>query len=320
MHASAVTRLAAGISEFSTLTISSVATTIPVWRPDGLRFGPAGIPHRAKGRSAKQGVLEVKALGLNAMEVEFVRRISLTEASARGVGAVARGLDVVLTVHAPYYINLASPDQQKAEASAQRVYQSAVVGSAAGAWSVCFHAAYYMGRASEEVYPVVKRALKGIVDRLRDEGVEIWLRPETAGALAEFGALEELLKLSNELEMVLPVVDFAHLHARTGAINSYEEFSEVLSTVESALGGEALNNAHVHVSGIEYSDKGEVRHLNLSESDLKYQDLVRALKDFNVKGVLICESPNLEEDALLLKQVYESLGARSGQGKQRARE
>lgn len=281
---------------------------MPLWRPDRLRFGPAGIPLRAKARSTKQGVLEVKALGLDAMEIEFVRRISLTEQSAREVAAIARELDVALTVHAPYYVNLASPDKSKAEASAQRVYQSAVIGYAAGAWSVCFHAAYYMGKGSEEVYSIVKEALKGIIAELKDEGVEIWLRPETTGSPTEFGTLDELLKLSSELEMVMPVIDFAHLHARSnGAFNSYEEFSDVLSRIEDALGREALGNMHIHVSGIEYGEKGEVRHLNLRESDLEYEDLVRALKDFNVKGVLISESPNLEEDALTLKKLFESL-------------
>jgi len=281
---------------------------VALWRPDRLRFGPAGIPNSAKVRSTKHGVLEVKALGLDAMEIEFVRRISLTEASARDVEAVARGLDIALTVHAPYYINLASPEKSKAEASAQRIYQSAVVGRAAGAWSVCFHAAYYMGRESEEVYRVVKEAVGAIVRRLRDEGVEIWLRPETSGAPTEFGTLEEVIRLSEELEMVLPVIDFAHLHARSaGLYNSYEEFSSVLSLVEERLGREALDNMHIHVSGIEYGERGEIRHLNLAESDFRYEELMEALRDFGVKGVLICESPNLEEDALLLKRTYDKL-------------
>ena len=281
---------------------------VTLWKPDRLRFGPAGIPNRAKTRSTKHGVMEVKNLGLDAMEIEFVRRISLTETSARDVEVVARSLDVALTVHAPYYVNLASTEREKVETSVQRVYQSAVVGSIAGAWSVCFHAAYYMGRESEEVYQMVKEALKSIVKKLQEAGIEIWLRPETTGAPTEFGTLEELVRLSTELEMVLPVVDFAHLHARSnGLYNSYEEFCSVLSLIEERLGKEAISNMHIHVSGIEYGEKGEIRHLNLDESDFNYYDLMAALRDFNVKGVLICESPNLEEDALLLKHTFEKL-------------
>ncbi|MEM1509024.1 MAG: TIM barrel protein [Thermofilaceae archaeon] len=277
------------------------------WSPDKLRFGPAGIPLRVKARSTKQGIIEVKTLGLNAMEIEFVRRISLDIESAGEIKEIARKLDVILTVHAPYYVNLASPDSSKAEASAHRVYESAAVGYAAGAWSVCFHAAYYMGRHSEVVYSVVKETLKSVVKKLQDESIEIWLRPETTGGLSEFGTLPELLRLSSEIEMVLPVIDFAHIHAReVGSLRSYEDFSHILSEVERVLGKYALSNMHIHVSGIEYGEKGEIKHLNLNESDFKYRELIRALKDYQVKGVLICESPNLEEDALLLKQIYTS--------------
>lgn len=292
------------------------------WSPDKLRFGPAGIPLRAKARSTKQGVIEVKALGLDAMEIEFVRRISLSIDSASEVRETARKLDVVLTVHAPYYVNLASLDNEKAKASAHRIYESAVVGYAAGAWSVCFHAAYYMGRDSETIYSVVKETLKDVVKKLQDEGIKIWLRPETTGSPSEFGTLSELLRLSNEVEMVLPVIDFAHIHARSaGSLHSYEDFDHILSEVERALGKEALSNMHMHVSGIEYGDRGEIKHLNLNESDFRYRELIKVLRDYHVKGVLICESPNLEEDALLLKQVYASLSrARRPRGAARKRQ
>ncbi|MCX8180585.1 MAG: TIM barrel protein [Thermofilaceae archaeon] len=277
-----------------------------LWKPDRLRFGPAGIPHRAKSRTTKHGIIEVKAIGLDAMEIEFVRKIGLTDTTARDVRTIARNLDVALTVHAPYYINLASPDKDKVEASVRRIYQSAVIGNMAGAWSVCFHAAYYMGRSSEKVYRLVKEVLVKLVKSLQDQGIEIWLRPETTGASSEFGDLNELLKLCSELEMILPVVDFAHLHARSGGlINSYEEFSTVLTTLENALGSIVLENMHIHVSGIQYNEKGEVKHLNLKDSDLRYEELMKTLWDFKIKGVLICESPNLEEDATLLKNTYE---------------
>jgi len=279
-----------------------------MWTPDRLRFGPAGIPHSTQRKSTFNGIMQVKALGLDAMEIEFVRRINLREEEARKAGEAARSADVVLTVHAPYYINLASPEEEKAEASIQRICQSAVIGGLAGAWSVCFHPAYYKGRSPEEVYGIVKRALERIVETLKGDGVEIWVRPETAGALSEFGSLEEVVRLSEELDMVLPVVDFAHIYARSrGEYNSYEAFASILDVIEAHLGREALTNMHMHVSGIEYGEKGERRHLNLAESKLRFRELLKALKDYGVRGVLICESPNLEEDAMLLRDEYRSL-------------
>ena len=108
--------------------------------------------------------------------------------------------------------------------------------------------------------------------------------------------------------MVMPCIDFSHLHARSGGKNnSLEEFHENLSLVENKLGKKALNELHMHLSGIEYSDKGERKHLILKESDMNYKDLLQVLKDFKVKGWLICESPNLETDALILKKEFDKL-------------
>ena len=273
--------------------------------PGKLYFGPAGIPHSAKGKPIKEGVIEVKRLGLDAMEIEFVRRISLTEKAAVEVEKTARSLGVLLTVHAPYYINLASKDQDKLEKSIERIVKSAIIGKKAGAWSVCFHAGYYLGRSPDEVYRIISDALQRALEELDSAGVKIWIRPETTGKPTQFGSLEETVKLSQELENVLPVVDFAHLHARSnGKYNTYEEFTSVLEYIEKYLGKTALRNMHIHISGIDYGEKGEIQHLNLEESDLNYKDLIQALRDFNVKGAVICESPNLEDDALLLRNTY----------------
>lgn len=270
-----------------------------------LHFGPAGIPNSLKKGGVKEGVIEVKRLGLDAMEIEFVRKIFLDEKKAREVKSVAKQLGVVLTVHAPYYINLYSKEEAKVRASIERILQSARIGHAAGAWSVCFHAGYYGGSEPKVVYEKIRDEVKEIVKQLQDEGIKIWIRPETTGKRTQFGELEELLKLSQEVEMVMPTIDFAHLHAReVGALKRYEDFRRVLELVEKYLGKEGLRNMHIHVSGIEYSDKGEVRHLNLKESDLDYSQLLKVLKEFNVKGVVISESPNLEEDAIMLKTLY----------------
>ncbi len=279
-----------------------------MWKPSKLYFGPAGIPHSVKKRSTKEGVLEVKRLGLDAMELEFVRRVNLKPEAAKEVKKVASELGVILTVHAPYYVNLSSKDKSKAEASVRRVLYSARIGYMSGAWSVCFHAGYYQNIDPAKVYEAVKSKLRDITKTLRDEGVEIWIRPETTGKDSQFGSLEEVLSLSQEVEMVMPVIDFAHLHARyKGELNTYKEFKDVLYQVERLLGKEGLRNMHIHISGIEYGDKGERKHLNLEESDMNYIDLLKALKDFKIKGVIICESPNLEEDALLLKRTYRNL-------------
>lgn len=143
---------------------------------------------------------------------------------------------------------------------------------------------------------------------LQDKGIDVWIRPELTGKPTQFGNLKELIKLSQDVEQVLPAIDFAHCHARNkGKYNSAEEWREMLSLIEKELGREALDNMHIHISGINYSEKGEKNHLNLQESDMKWEDLLRVLKEFRVKGVVISESPNIEGDALLMKKKYEEI-------------
>jgi len=106
----------------------------------------------------------------------------------------------------------------------------------------------------------------------------------------------------------MPCIDFAHFHARTnGKYNTYKEFASILEAIEKKLGRKGIDNMHMHITGIAYGPKGEKNHLTLEESDLKYQELLKALKDFKVKGIAISESPNIEGDALLMQKTYEKL-------------
>lgn len=274
----------------------------------GLHFGTAGIPNSTPKKSTVNGIRRVWELGLDAMEIEFVRGVRMGVDMAHEVRSVATELGVILTVHAPYYINLNSADSGKVEASIKRIVESAYIGFEAGAWSVVFHSGYYGDFDSITSYNNVRNSIKKIVSELRDRGIDVWIRPEVMGGISEIGSLEEAVKLSQDIgENVLPCIDFAHLHARSlGKYNSYNEYRRVMEFIEESLGREALSNMHIHISGIEYGSKGEVKHLNVSESDLNYADIMKTLKEFNVSGVVISESPNLEEDALIFKRYYQS--------------
>jgi len=279
-----------------------------MFKVDRLRFGTAGIPLSTPKRSTIDGIIHVKNLGLDAMELEFVRGINVSPELAKKIKYVAKKNDVLLTAHAPYYINLNANEKAKVEASKRRIIQSAERLYDAGGWSVVFHAGYYLKQDPEKVYNRIRDALKEIERELMDRGIKVWIRPELTGKPTQFGDLKEIVKLSEELEMVLPTIDFAHAHARNkGKCNSTEEWREMLSFIEDRLGREALDNMHIHMSGIEYTDKGEKRHLPLQESDMKWEDLLRVLKEFRVRGVVISESPNIEGDALLMKKKYEEI-------------
>ncbi len=274
---------------------------------DSLLFGTAGVPLSTPERNTLNGIARVKALGLSCMELEFVRNVNIGKELAPKVKIASEKNDVTLTCHGQYFINLNSKEKEKKDASVERVLNAARRAHECGAFSMVFHAAFYQGDSPEKVYDTIKESLKKITETLKSEGVDIWIRPETTGKPTQFAGLNELAKLSSELDMVMPTIDFAHMHARTGGKNNtHQEFSEMLNTVEKYLGKEGLNNMHIHMAGINYSEKGEKNHLNLKESDMNYKDLIAAWHEYKIKGVVISESPNIEDDALLLKKEYDS--------------
>jgi len=241
------------------------------------------------------------------MEVQFVRGVKMNEGMARRVAEVAKKEGVRLTVHAPYFINLNSHEEEKVIASQGRLMQTARIASLLEAEGIVFHAAFYLGDSPQAVYATVKSRLGEKVRQLRTEGIHVWLRPEVTGKPSQFGTLDEVLSLSAEVEGVAPCVDFAHWHARTGSFNSYDEFVAMMKQIEEKLGRQGLDNMHIHVSGVQYGGQGEIKHLNLKQSDFHYVGFLRALKALEVKGLVICESPDREGDALLLQQTYSSL-------------
>ncbi len=274
----------------------------------GLFFGTGGVPLSAESRSTEAGIERIAELGLGCMEVEFVQGVKMSPEVAASVGELAARKKIVLTSHGPYAINLNAVERQKVHMSKERILQTARIAALFGARSITFHAAFYLKNTPAETYATVKKQMQEVMSTLRKEGNKVTISPEVTGKLSQFGTLEELLKLSTEIEGVGLCIDFSHWHARTGKANSHQEFSHVLDQVENKLGRRGLDNMHIHVSGIAYGKKGEIKHLMLSDSDLRYVDLLKALKEHRAKGVVICESvPYLEEDALLLQRTYQDL-------------
>ena len=273
----------------------------------GLLFGTGGTPHSSKTRSTADGIKRIAELGLCCMEIEFVQGVKMGETSARLVAETAARERIKLSSHAPYAINLNARELEKIRASQDRLLQTARIASLCGAESIVFHAAFYLGDPPQKTYIRVKEYLEETLHQLRKEGIRVCIRPEVMGKSSEFGTLEEILALSTELNGIAPCIDFAHWHARTGTSNSYQEFTSTLLQIKERLGKDALDNMHIHASGIAYSKKGEIKHLNLKESDFQYVEFLKALKDYKAKGLIICESPNLEEDALLLQATYSTI-------------
>lgn len=273
---------------------------------DKLNFLTAGMPLRTGKGSYPKAFDILKDMELDGMELEFVHGVRMSEESRGFVKECSDNF--IITAHGPFYINLNSKEEDKVEASVQRIIDTAAVAFQAGAFSITYHAAFYMGKDKETVYNQVKMQTKRICDVLERENIKVWVRPETTGKATQWGDIDEIVNLSKEFEQVLPCVDFSHLHARSaGEYNTYDEFSYVLEKIGKELGQYALDNFHGHLAGIEYTSKGERQHLELEQSDMNYKDLLKVMKEFGVKGALVCESPNIEDDCKLIKNYYYSL-------------
>jgi len=272
--------------------------------PRGLLFGTAGVPLSSSDASTLTAIDHIKKLGLDCLEIEFVNGVKMGLETAGKVKERATALGVRLSVHAPYFINFNSGDRGKRLQSQERLLKSARVAAACGAGNVVFHAGFYGQDPPEKAATVIGGELRTLVSILRGERMPVNLRIETMGKQSQFGNLDEVLLLCQEVDGLQPCLDFSHIYAREGRVNSYRDFDRVFSKVAKKLGHRSLKNAHIHVAGVQYGDKGEIKHLDLGEADFRYDDWIQALRDFGVEGMVVCESPNLETDALMLKRLY----------------
>jgi deoxyribonuclease-4 len=275
---------------------------------DKLLFGTAGVPNcTVKKNSPVEGVQKIHELGLDCMQLEFAHGVRMKEEVSSALRKVSYELNIPLTSHGPYYINLNAREQDKIDSSVERIIQTAKISDLCGAESMTFHAAFYMKDSPYDVFDLVEKAMNSIEERLSRLDIEIELRPELTGKTSQFGSLDELITLTKNVGSVKPCMDFSHLFARTGKYNTYEEMNEVLDRLESEIGPTALSNMHIHVSGISSNSKGDLKQLNLEKSKFNWQAMLKVLKDRNCGGYVVCNSPNLEEDAVMMKKYYMAL-------------
>lgn len=274
------------------------------------RFGTVGSPTSTpkKPGGSVGAIQQLSALGLSCLELGWVQAVRVSEETCQAINSTAREMDVAISVHAPYFINLNADDEEWPK-SRQRLMDAAHYGNLAGASDIIFHPGSYFGKPPEEVLPTAITRLRDLMASLRSQGNPVTLRPETMGKIAMLGSLEDTLIMSREIDGVRPCLDFAHLHARSGdgANNSADEWNAMLDLYVKYLGEESLSSLHIHLSGIEYTPRGEKNHVPLQESDLNFRDLFSVLIKKGCRGRILCESPVLEEDALLMQSIWKEI-------------
>jgi deoxyribonuclease-4 len=268
-------------------------------------LGTAGIPNAVKGGSTFEALSFLRRVGLNAMEVEFVRGVRMPPKQAEDVGREARRLGVRLSVHAPYFINLSSDESDKVEASKQRIIDSAHRAYLLGADAVAIHLGYYGKLGEQEAYTRIRDSLLDVRDRLRSMGVTgVTLGGETMAKRTQFGTLEELIELSRDVDIVKPYIDWAHLFARNGGQIDY---SSVLDKLKQA----GITHVNSHFEGLKKRGGSYVDvHDTVDVDAPPFRPLAETIIKRGVDITLICESPYLEDDALKMRAVLEQLGYR----------
>ncbi|WP_248547395.1 TIM barrel protein [Metallosphaera sedula] len=271
-------------------------------------LGPAGIPLSTRGKGSIEGVKRVKELGLNAMEVEFVQGVKMSVDTAKELGSVAQELGVRLSVHAPYFINLCSSDQEKVKASQKRIFDTAERASAMGADAIAIHVGFYGDYTPEQCYSLVKDSLLAVRDKMKENSIDsVKLGVETMAKETAFGTLDEVISISKEVPGVIPYIDWAHTFARQGGNIDYDE---ILDRLTRELG---LTHINSHFESLQVRKGKYVDvHEPISKNSPPFEPLAKALLKRDISITLICESPKLEEDALIMKGVLESLGYKLG--------
>jgi deoxyribonuclease-4 len=272
-------------------------------KPD-VRFGPAGRPIGYKGKTTEV-CNYIKEIGLDAFEYQATYGVRISKQSAMELSHNAKKNNILVSMHAPYYINLSSQKEDVIKKSIIRLVQSARAGEWMNSYRIVFHVGFYTKYSPDEAMKKTKESIFELLDKLENEGIKNYtFAPETTGKKSQIGSLDEIIDLCQTFDNFAPTVDFAHMHARSlGSIKTKDDYSKIFNKLEAELG---ISSIHSHFTKIEYSDKGERKHHVLA--DEKFGPPLTPLlelvseNDFNV--TFICETPYLDIDSREMKKEY----------------
>ncbi len=279
-----------------------------------IKFGPSGNSESfyAEGHEhTEEAALFVKERGLDCFEYSFGRGVRLSEPKALAIGNAFEYVGVEISVHAPYFINFANPDDEMAAKSYDYVLDSARALRLMRGHRVVFHPAA-QGKVDRTV------AVDKTVERLKvlrdyiylNNMQELMFCPETMGKLAQIGTVEEITQFCEIDKVYTPCVDFGHVNAREqGSLKTVTDYKDRLEYMIDRLGYERMKHFHVHFSKIQYGAKGEIKHLTFADRVFgpEFEPLAQALCELRLEPYIVSESDGTQaEDARLMKDMYEA--------------
>ena len=277
-------------------------------------FGPAGNAADFPYKTSERAPAWIAAQGLDCYEYQCGKGVHIGEESARRIGAAAELAGIVLSLHAPYFINLANPDPDSRQKTIGYITAACRAADWMGARRVVIHSGALMGRTRRQAMEIALPALSAVLAACDDTGFgHIALCPETMGKINQLGDLDEVLELCGLDERLIPCVDFGHLYARSlGREDGEEAMARILDKMAAALGQERASRFHSHFSHIEFTPKGGEKCHRTFEDDGGYgpdwTPLARQVAARGWSPTFICESAGTQAlDAAEMKRIYQGL-------------
>ena len=271
-------------------------------------FGPAGYPSEARG-NVKRVFQILTEVGVNALEYAAVHGLRTKEDKAHEIGELAKETGITMSLHAAYYISLASKTPRIRESSKDRLVKALRFAPLMNVKRIVFHPGYLGGLSKDAAHAVIRDALRNVWEKAPNNRKGVFLAPEIAGKLSAYGSVDQIIKLCQDVEDCIPTIDWAHLYARShGEVNDKQKYLEILTRFENELGELFVNNMHFHVSGITFTEKGEAAHRPLGQEwGPDILPLVEIVRECGYKPTFISESTNPLQGALYVKFLFEEL-------------
>ena len=280
-----------------------------------IRFGPAGIPLSCKGRTLKDGIEDIHALQLDAMEIQLLRPLREIPEELPLIKELGVELDVRLTVHAPYYMDFLG-EEEYVERSMENGLWSGEMATEVGADMVATHIGMYHDHEKEEALEKVIKHVRWLRDRYKKMGVEASIGIETSGRQKVFGSLDEILQINKRVKNTVPILNIGNLHSREGgSLREVDDFQELFEKVRSVT---KSDDFYLHCSGVEHADGDKIMGTPIKKGDLRFDPLAEAmLNNDQWSFTVISESPLLEHDAVYMKLILERILQRRIQKEER---
>ena len=278
-------------------------------------FGVAGNSdsfYNDGNKASEQMPRWLAGFGLDAYEYQCGNGVRCGQQTAEKIADEARKNCIVMSVHSPYYINLATGDEQKRLGSIKYILQSAQLVKYLGGERVVVHSGALCGLSREEALSNAKNTLFKAREKMIESGLEsVRLCIETMGKINQLGDLYEVMELCRIDDSFLPCIDFGHLNARTlGGLKTLADFEAVIDEIKNKLGEERERIFHSHFSKIEYTSGGEKKHLTFADTVYgpDFEPLAEIIAKRNLAPTIICESSGTQaEDSFAMKKIYENI-------------